>query len=137
MSNRPSEDKPTEKNHEKVLRPPYFDIRWLILTLGGSLCSNAFECRSGANFKGPCVSLVFVSWLPHIARCAVKHGRVRRECGYNPTLYCSPPPMPLSLVLYTPRRVRRLSALDIAQCRALIGGHLRGVLYLPTNRVCP
>lgn len=41
--------------------------------------------RGEADFRQISVSLVFASWISHIARCAVKHGYPWRENGWLQT----------------------------------------------------
>lgn len=91
------------KKEKNVLVPAYFVVRRLILPLEKYLPSNAFMSRCEADFTEIRISLVVVSWLSHIVRCAVKLDFLRRECGHSANLFTSPPPKPLSRVVYTVR----------------------------------
>lgn len=58
-------------------------MRLLKLLLERRHLSNALEFRSEVDFQCIGVSLVCASSLSHIACSAVKHGYLRRECGYG------------------------------------------------------
>lgn len=82
----------------KVLRAPYSDARCLRMS-----SQQCIRVRGEDNF-----TKIGVRWLSHIVCCSVKHGH-----GHTPTLYFSPPPPPLSQVVYTACHLLSISPLPI------------------------